>query len=256
MLPFILAAVGGYLVYDSLKKPVKEYADGGMAKGGMASGGEINKKVKDWYIKTYPSDDLGQEINDKITFKSLWAYMNNGYDVYEVLEVGDSIVRERIFEKLSEVLGVDYNVVYNKWLMSAEDGGMMAKGGEVSKKSVISELLKLGFGKEKAEDLFEEHIDIYEINMEDASAKDIAMQIEEQYNQEYADGGMMAKGGITPDENKRLTELQEKKDELKKEELDISMGVKSGKKEWEKKMSAVNEEINYLLKKKYGWKKM
>ena len=95
----------------------------------MAKGGEINKKVKDWYIKTYPSDDLGQEINDKITFKSLWAYMNNEYDVYEVLEVGDSIVRERIFEKLSEVLGVDYNVVYNKWLMSAEDGGMMAKGG-------------------------------------------------------------------------------------------------------------------------------
>jgi len=37
MLPVILAAVGGYLIYDSLKS--KKFADGGMmADGGIAKG--------------------------------------------------------------------------------------------------------------------------------------------------------------------------------------------------------------------------
>jgi hypothetical protein len=67
---------------------------------------------------------------------------------------------------------------------------LFAKGGrvKVTKASVISELQKLGFGKEKAENLLEEHIDIYEINEDDEDAKTIAMQIDEQYNQ-YARGG-------------------------------------------------------------------
>lgn len=84
----------------------------------------------------------------------------------------------------------------------------------------------------------------------------LAVPVLEHGGEMMTDGAKMADGGLTPDENKRLTELQAEKDELKKEELDISMGVKSGKKGWEKKMSAVNEEINDLLKKKYGWKKM
>ena len=43
MLPYILAAVGGYLIGDSLKG--KQYAEGGMM---MARGGKINSIKKDW----------------------------------------------------------------------------------------------------------------------------------------------------------------------------------------------------------------
>lgn len=91
------------------------------AKGGhMAKGGRTGKtlKVKDWYMKNYPTDDLGSEINDTISFKDLWAYMSQGNDVYDVLGVGDSLVRERVFEKLSEVYGVEYDAVYKMWLNS------------------------------------------------------------------------------------------------------------------------------------------
>lgn len=102
-----------------------------MADGGHINTRELNKKIKDWYIKTYPTDDLGKEINDKITFKGFWAYLSQGYDVYQVLEVSDSIVRERVFEKLSQIYGVDYDEVYKKWLRSNNyaKGGHMAKGG-------------------------------------------------------------------------------------------------------------------------------
>jgi hypothetical protein len=84
-------------------------------------------KVKKWYLKTYPKDDLGKEIREDITFWSLWAYMSQGYDVYNILGVGDSMIRERVFEELSKILGVDYDVIYQKWLNSDE----YAEGGEI-----------------------------------------------------------------------------------------------------------------------------
>ena len=65
-------------------------------------------KVKNWYIKNYPTDDLGKEINDNINFWSLYTLLFQRYNVYSILEVSDSVVRERVFEKLSEILGVDY----------------------------------------------------------------------------------------------------------------------------------------------------
>lgn len=109
----ILSAMGGY-----------------MAEGGVVNARELNKKIKDWYTKTYPTDELGKEINEKITFKGLWAYMSQGVDVYNVLAVSDSMIRERVFEKLSEIYGVDYDVVYKMWLRSDNyaKGGYMAEG--------------------------------------------------------------------------------------------------------------------------------
>ena len=110
------------------------FADGGfMADGGVVNTRQLNKKIRDWYIKTYPTDEEGKEIDDKITFKAFYGYLWQGYDVYDVLEVNDSLIRERVFEKLSEILGVDYDVVYKKWLQSVEysKGGMMADGGGV-----------------------------------------------------------------------------------------------------------------------------
>lgn len=109
----ILSAMGGY-----------------MAKGGVVNTRELNKKIKDWYTKTYPTDEEGREIDEKITFKGLWAYMSQGVDVYNVLAVSDSMIRERVFEKLSEIYGVDYDVVYKMWLRSDNyaKGGYMAEG--------------------------------------------------------------------------------------------------------------------------------
>lgn len=93
----------------------------------FADGGEINRKnvgnakrikIKNWYTKTYPTDEIGKEINSNVSLWELWSYMSNGYNVYDVLGVRDSMVRERVFEKLSETLGVKYDVVYKKWLSS------------------------------------------------------------------------------------------------------------------------------------------
>jgi hypothetical protein len=75
--------------------------------------------VREFYVKNYPSDDMGADINPQATFDGLWNVLKTYGDVYEYLYVYDSIIRERLFEKLSIDKDVDYDVIYNQWLKSA-----------------------------------------------------------------------------------------------------------------------------------------
>ena len=74
----------------------------------------MKTKIKEWYMEEYSTDELGAEINNEIAFEDLFVALDK--DVYEVLGVGDSIIRERCFEKLSEIMNVDYDYIFNKWL--------------------------------------------------------------------------------------------------------------------------------------------
>ena len=98
-----------------------------------AKGGEIDVKIKDWYTKTYPTDDLGEEMNDTNTFEDLEDALNKGDNVYNTMGVGDSLIRERLFEHLAKVKGVEYNFIYKKWLGNLDYPGEIkskyAKGG-------------------------------------------------------------------------------------------------------------------------------
>lgn len=72
--------------------------------------------IKQWYQATYPDDDLGANINDDLDWERLWGYLVEGYDIYQYLGEIDSIVRERIFGELADMLKVPYDVVYYTWL--------------------------------------------------------------------------------------------------------------------------------------------
>ena len=74
----------------------------------------MKTKIKEWYIKEYPTDELGVEIDDDVTFEDLFESLDK--NVYETLGVGDTIIRERTFDKLSKVMNVDYDYIYEKWL--------------------------------------------------------------------------------------------------------------------------------------------
>lgn len=73
-------------------------------------------KIKEWYIEKYPTDELGVELNDNITFYDLFIVLDTYKSVYEALNVWDSIVRERVFGKLAEIMQVDYDYIYEQWL--------------------------------------------------------------------------------------------------------------------------------------------
>jgi len=72
--------------------------------------------IREFYVKNYPSDDMGKGINPEATFDGLAKTLSNCHDVYEYLYVYDSIIRERLFERLAEELNVKYEYVYNLWL--------------------------------------------------------------------------------------------------------------------------------------------
>ena len=71
--------------------------------------------IREFYVKNYPTDDLGMGINPKATFAGLLNQLIVNGDVYEYLYVYDSIVRERLFEQLAKELEVGYEYVYKLW---------------------------------------------------------------------------------------------------------------------------------------------
>ena len=74
--------------------------------------------IKEYYLSNYPTDDLGNEIDENATFKGLFHILDTYEDVYKYIGIADSIIRERIFEKLANEMGVDYNEIYNQWLLA------------------------------------------------------------------------------------------------------------------------------------------
>lgn len=72
--------------------------------------------IREFYLKAYPSDEMGIGIYAEATFDGLFEILNNRKDVYKYLYVYDSIIRERLFEKLSEIKDCEYDVIYNQWL--------------------------------------------------------------------------------------------------------------------------------------------
>lgn len=74
------------------------------------------EKIKDWYMFEYPNDDIGELIDDDITFQGLFLSMDVYQNVYDTLGISDSLIRERVFYLLAEIMEVDYDYVYQQWL--------------------------------------------------------------------------------------------------------------------------------------------
>jgi|TARA_B100000902_G_scaffold299267_1_gene286712 c-di-GMP-related signal transduction protein len=72
--------------------------------------------IKQFYLENYPTDELGIELKDDTNFTGLLNELITNNDVYGYIGVGDSIIRERLFMELSEILKCSYDYVYNLWL--------------------------------------------------------------------------------------------------------------------------------------------
>ena len=76
----------------------------------------LHTKLQQYYISRFPDDDLGEDIDPYATFKDLLDAIDNGKDVYKVIGVGESDIRESLFEALAEILNVDYMTIYDKMM--------------------------------------------------------------------------------------------------------------------------------------------
>jgi hypothetical protein len=72
------------------------------------------QKIKTWYKKEYRKDkDTIEMMSNTPTFENIY---NEPWRVYELLDVDESDVREKVFAKTAEVYEVEYEVIYYKWL--------------------------------------------------------------------------------------------------------------------------------------------
>lgn len=84
----------------------------------------LNVNVWQTYKQDYPTDVWAIEnINKDITFLDIVLTLvqptNTQYekrDLYEVIGVSDSLIREHIFCKLADLTGIDYATFYNLWI--------------------------------------------------------------------------------------------------------------------------------------------
>ena len=72
--------------------------------------------IKEFYLNTYPTDELGVELDNKATFAGLVTILFGDMDVYDYIGVYDSLVRERLFSELANQINKSYDYVYNLWL--------------------------------------------------------------------------------------------------------------------------------------------
>ena len=72
--------------------------------------------IKQFYLETYPTDDMGNDIKNDATFVGLVTQLFGNGDVYDYIGVYDSLVRERLFTELAKQLKTSYDYVYNLWL--------------------------------------------------------------------------------------------------------------------------------------------
>ena len=90
----------------------------------------LGSNIREWYMSTYPTDDLCPEIKEALTFSDVVNSLNRNEDIYQTLRIPDSVIRERIFEELTQILDIDYDVIYNKWLLDREAPDIPLKAGE------------------------------------------------------------------------------------------------------------------------------
>ena len=76
-------------------------------------------KIKDFMIeKITDKDEYTQYVLDNISDATFQDVYDKPWDVYKILNVGESSVREFVFEVIAEIYNIDYDVIYYRWLYS------------------------------------------------------------------------------------------------------------------------------------------
>ena len=101
---------------DYIKIPVKPLLSAITAENKTVESVLRNINVNEDYVTDFPTDDLGKKINKDLNFLDLFNGMLEGKDIYDMLDVSDSLIRERVLERLAYLMGIDYQIIYYLWL--------------------------------------------------------------------------------------------------------------------------------------------
>ena len=195
-------------VYDKYAEKFHKKEKGGyMAKGGMS---QDEESILVYYVNHYPEDELALEIKAKATFNGLYEVLSNKGDAYEYIGVADSIVRERVFEKLAKIKGVKYDVIYDMWMDSDyAKGGFVGKGELVWRK--LTDSKKMEFLKENFTPQITPRSQEILVGKDfQFLPKDVKIKLESKYAnvEEYAKGGISQKEVVESNAEMVLSQIK------------------------------------------------
>ena len=78
----------------------------------------FDEPLKTYYKQMHPDDADWNWIKEGSTFRGLLDALNREEDVYGYIGVRDSMIRAALFNRLAKIMGVEYGVLYDKWLGS------------------------------------------------------------------------------------------------------------------------------------------
>ena len=99
-----------------IKIPVKPLLSAITAENKTVESVLRNINVKDDYVQDYPTDELGKEINENLNYLQVFNGLLSGDDIYEMMGVEDSLIRERVLRMLAYLMEMDYQIIYYLWL--------------------------------------------------------------------------------------------------------------------------------------------
>lgn len=76
----------------------------------------IDKNVKRELMRLHRDDPLCEEVNPRITFRHVLIALLQEKNIYDLLGVGDSVIREYTFQALADIIGCEYDFPYELWL--------------------------------------------------------------------------------------------------------------------------------------------
>jgi hypothetical protein len=192
MLPLVVLAVGGYLVYDSLKKPVK-YADGGMMENGgmMAEGGEVSTmSEKEFINKYFGANVFTEDVSKYFDIKNISSSNDAKIDKFIEDHKRDGYtIKKKSYSDFKSVMAVKRK---NDGGMM-EHGGMMAKGGKVKVGDIITTNTGVKVKVIEYDSMFGGRV---KVERQDEYATGKPSQFISLSKFRFEDGGMMEHGGM------------------------------------------------------------
>lgn len=116
----------GYVVYYAPNKAkwfateveAKKFAEEQDRKN-KTGNSKVGNEIKDDIIRAHPGDSLAKKIKSSATYE---AIKRQPWKVYDILGVGDSMLREYAFEAVSKKYNIPYDDIYNAWMKSRWPG--------------------------------------------------------------------------------------------------------------------------------------
>lgn len=138
---------------EDMRRHLPEVIDRAVAQAGILP---VNATVRNWYMHAFPEDELGSRISPKLTFDAALEAVSRGSGFYDALGVGDSVVRERVFEEMAERNGLSYEDIYSSWLdgkpVQDRSGGVSLKGEAEASRQASEQLADRGSADDRSVD--------------------------------------------------------------------------------------------------------